>query len=293
MDIIMGITIVVCGALIAVLLAIVFFGIAGKVSGNPKTDIKKSKSSKINVKACMENDEFYQQFQPFVSAKSGKIIGCEALTRLRGKDGNVIMPSDFLPIIESEKLGTEFDLYVYKSCCKWAVSRKKENLFITCNFSRGTLSEKDIVDKIKNINDNLGVPYNTTAIEIIEDCINGNADMLYSNIRKLKKHGFKICLDDFGKDYTSLRDISAFLPNVIKLDKSILSAADAGHGKLILENLVSMAKQIGAYVLCEGVETETQVRIAKECGCDIFQGFYYYKPMDSDLFDKLLKENEI
>lgn len=240
-----------------------------------------------NIERLIDNDEFYLMFQPLVDAQSEKIIGCEALIRLRGNHGN-IMPDNFLDIIQREKLNLKFDLYVYRKCCVWARRHADENLHITCNFSRSALSCENLPQYLMKINREVGLKYSAVAIEITEDSVAPDFEQLRNNIFELKENGFSICLDDFGKAFTSLGDISRLNPDVIKIDKIMLYDAQDKQGLMVFENIVQLAKKMNSVVLCEGIETEQQRDLAKKSGCDIMQGFYFYKPLPEEEFNKLI-----
>lgn len=150
------------------------------------------------------------------------------------------------------------------------------NIKITCNFSRITLSSNGVPDYIKNINRKYNLDYSAVMIEITDDCISPDFELSKNNIKELKNSGFGICLDDFGKAFTSLSDISGLYPDVIKIDKTMLYNAKDDQGRLVFENIVQLAKKMNSTVLCEGVETMEQKKAVKAAGCEIMQGFYFY-----------------
>ena len=256
---------------------------------NTLSDIIEKDTIEKNIEKLIYNDDFYLMFQPFISAENEKIVGCEALVRLHRKKGN-IMPDNFLDIIQKEKLNLKFDLYVYRKCCMWAKKHSNSNIKITCNFSRATLSHEETPKYIKSINNELKVDFSSVAIEITEDCVVTDFELFKKNIIELKENGFNICLDDFGKAFTSLGDISKLKPDVIKIDKTMLHNADDEQGQLVFENIVQLAKKMNSIVLCEGIETEEQKNAVKAAGCDIMQGYYFYKPMHENEFDELLNQ---
>ena len=241
-----------------------------------------------NIESFIDNDEFYQLYQPFVDTKTGRVIGGEALTRLDNEKHTGVTPNRFMDAIKTEHLNIKFDLYVYRKCCLWAAQRARHKPLVTCNFSRFTLCEPEIADKIIKINNDIGAETDAVASEVIEDCVVKDFETLKNNILSLKKAGFKICLDDFGKAYSSLGDIARLLPDIIKIDKSILHEASDEQGEEIFKEVVHFAKKISKTVLCEGVETKHQAELAAKAGCDVLQGFYFYKPMKTESFDRVL-----
>ena len=113
---------------------------------------------------------------------------------------------------------------------------------------------------------------------------------MVSNLLRLKEKGVLILLDDFGKGYTSFCDLTDFDINIVKIDKSITQNATNEAGFLVLKNIIKTAKDLGFKTLCEGIETEEHKNKAIEAGCDMLQGFYFYRPMPvtklETLFDK-------
>ena len=97
-----------------------------------------------------------------------------------------------------------------------------------------------------------------------------------------------ILLDDFGKGYTSFGDLSDFDINIVKIDKSITQNATNQAGFLILKNIIRTAHDLGFKTLCEGIETDAQKKIAVEAGCDMLQGYYFYRPMSVIQFETLI-----
>ena len=98
-------------------------------------------------------------------------------------------------------------------------------------------------DYIKNINRKYNPDYSAVMIEITDDCVSPDFELLKNNIKELKNSGFGICLDDFGKTFTLLSDISGLYPDVIKIDKTMLYNAKDEQGRLVFENIVQLAKK--------------------------------------------------
>lgn len=242
-----------------------------------------------NISSYIDNDSFYQLYQPLFDAKSGKIIGCEALTRLKLDGVGEIPPARFLNAVKRENLSEKFDMYVFEKCCRWAAARTDKNIIITCNFSRTTLAGENAAAEITAIAEKTGVVRGMLAIEIVEDYFKGDFEAVRANADALKREGFKVCLDDFGKGFTSLGDLSKLSPDVIKIDKSVVDNIETEQGRVVFDNIVRLAKEMNATVLCEGIETASQSEAARAAGCDIMQGYYFFRPMPENEFDLLLK----
>ena len=111
---------------------------------------------------------------------------------------------------------------------------------------------------------------------------------MVKNLSALKSKGILILLDDFGKGYTSFCDLTELAVNIVKIDKFITQNADNQSGFLILKNIIQTACDLGFQTLCEGIETEEHRKNAADAGCDLFQGYYFYRPMPVTQLETLL-----
>ena len=113
---------------------------------------------------------------------------------------------------------------------------------------------------------------------------------MIKNLAALKKKGILILLDDFGKGHTSFGDLSEFDISIVKIDKSITQNANNQTGFLILKNIIRTAHDLGFKTLCEGIETEELKKTVVDAGCDILQGYYFYRPMPVAQFETLFNK---
>ena len=176
-------------------------------------------------------------------------------------------------------------------CCPYSNNKeKRENYVYTINFSRNTLCDECFVEKITDTVEKYGLKYSCIAIEILEDrdLANYEKELISEKLFALKEKGVKILLDDFGGGYTSFGDLASFDVSIVKIDKSITQNATEKNGFLIMKNIIHTAKDLGFQTLCEGVETEEHRRICVEAGCDMLQGFYFYRPMPVTVFEDLI-----
>ena len=244
-----------------------------------------------NIEEFIKNDSFYLMFQPFTDAKTGAVVGCEALARLKSASDEEILPGKFLASVKKEKLCREFDLYMLKKCCDWAAENSGYGIFIACNFSRTTLLSKNICGDMLAVTESYGMGTDKIIIEVADERTDENFKMLVENISDIKGAGFKICLDDFGKGYTALGELSVLLPDIIGIDKSVLYGTANDRGASVFKNAVRLAGEMKAKVLCEGIETGEQARSARDAGCDILQGYYICRPISEKELGNMLKNN--
>lgn len=247
-----------------------------------------------NIQNEIDNNRFFLEYQPIIDAKTNKIMGAEVLSRLNSPTEGVLTPYFFLSAVNSVGLNEKFDYYIFEKNCKW-ISSDKENRMkyvYTINFSRHTLCDPALADTIIAIVEKYGINYSCIAVEILEDkSLNENEKtVMIKNLTDLKEKGVLILLDDFGKGYTSFGDLTDFDISIVKIDKSITQNATNQTGFLILKNIIRTAHDLGFMTLCEGVETEEHKKVAVDAGCDILQGYYFYRPMPVTQLETLLEK---
>lgn len=242
----------------------------------------------------IDNNKFFLEYQPIIDAKTNKIMGAEVLSRLNSSTDGILTPYFFLSAVNNVGLNEKFDYYIFEKNCKW-ISSDKENRIryvYTINFSRQTLCDENLADNIIKIIEKYNIDYSCIAVEILEDkSLNDDEKIIMTkNLTRLKRKGVLILLDDFGKGYTSFGDLADFDINIVKIDKAITQSANTKAGFLILKNIIQTAHDLGFKTLCEGIETEEHKKIVVEAGCDLLQGYYFYRPMPvtqlETLFDK-------
>ena len=137
------------------------------------------------------------------------------------------------------------------------------------------------------------VPPSLLNLEITESVLIDDSRFFMDIISRLKKYGFRIEMDDFGSGYSSLNALINLTVDVLKIDMEFLQKAkNEEKSKIIISSVVRMAKALGMTVITEGVETEEHIKFLSELGVDIFQGYYYSKPLYIDDFEKKYLEQQ-
>ena len=249
-----------------------------------------------NIEKEIDNNRFFLVYQPVIDVKTRKIIGAEVLSRLNSENDGVLTPGSFLSAVDSVGINDKFDYYIFEKNCKWISNDKeqREGYKYTINFSRATVSEPEFVEKIIGIAEKYDLKTSCLAVEILEDKnLTGEAkQQMIDNLSILKEKGVSILLDDFGSGYTTFGDLQNLNVSIVKIDKSITQGATSETGFIILKNIFKTARDIGFKTLCEGVETKEHEEVAIKAGCDLLQGFYYYKPMPVAMLEKLFDNNK-
>ena len=246
-----------------------------------------------NIKKGFENQEFKMYLQFIVDSKQGKISSAETLSRWENSSGEVVFPGAYIGIMEKSGLIIRFDYYMFEKVCQKLSQWKGTELgevTLSCNLTRITISEKDFVEKIKEISDKYDFDRSKLLIEITEDSVEKNLVVAMLNIFEIKKLGFRIALDDMGSGYTSLVRLCEYPIDVVKIDREILLLAETEKGKKLFFGIVSLAHFLNLKVVCEGVETEEQKKLVVESKCDYIQGWYYSKALAESNAEDFVKE---
>ena len=248
-----------------------------------------------NIEKEIDNNRFFLEYQPVLDAKTKKIIGAEVLSRLNSESEGVLTPDSFLSAVDSVGINDKFDYYIFEKNCKWISNDKKqrEQYKYTINFSRSTLCEPQFVEKIIAIAQKYDLNFSCLAVEILEDkniTFDARKQMI-DNLSVLKAKGISILLDDLGSGYTTFGDLQNLDISVVKIDKTITQNSVTDTGFIILKNIIRTAGDIGFKTLCEGIETKEQEEAVIKAGCDLLQGFYYYRPMPVAQLEKVFNNN--
>lgn len=247
-----------------------------------------------NIHNEIESNRFFLEYQPILDAKTNKIVGAEVLSRLNSSTEGVLTPFVFLSAVNNVGLNEKFDYYIFDKNCKWIANDKENRVkyVYTINFSRSTLCDECLADRIIEIVEKYGIDYSCIAVEILEDKDLNDAEksLMVKNLTRLKEKGILILLDDFGKGYTSFGDMADFDINIVKIDKAITQNATTETGFLILKNIIKTAHDLGFRTLCEGIETEEHKEKAILAESDMLQGYYFYRPMPVTKFETLFEK---
>ena len=243
-----------------------------------------------SIKEGIAKQEFKAWFQPKYAMDGKNIIGAEALVRWY-KEDKIIGPYVFIPLCEANGLIREIDCLVLEDVCRnlqqW-LREGKNPVPISVNLSRNYLDEPDFIHRLENIIAVYQVPRHFIEFEVTESAMVGNEKKLKETIDALHNRGFKILLDDFGVGYSSIKTISDLHFDTVKIDKSFVDGIGQEQWDNIIQYTINLSKELNMKIVAEGVETKEQYEFLVKCGCDIFQGYYFDKPMDEPSFSALL-----
>lgn len=240
---------------------------------------------------ALNNGEFQVYYQPQVSITDDGVIGAEALARWIKADGKMIYPDEFIPVFEENGFITRLDLYIFEEVCKhirkW-LNQGKTICRVSVNVSQVHLRNEKFYLQYLDIMKKYDIPSQYIELELTESTIFKNKTQMISLMCSLKDAGIKIAMDDFGSGYSSLNLMKDLPIDYLKLDKEFFNTSlDSTRGKAVVKSIAEMACKLQIAVVAEGVETREQVEFLRGINCGIVQGYYYYKPMPLEEFEKL------
>lgn len=244
-------------------------------------------------KKAIERKEFCIYYQPKVDPKTKRLCGAEALVRWF-HDGKMIPPGIFIPIIEKEGLVSALDYHVLKLVCEdireW-VEAGLEPVRVSTNFSKLHLLEQDFSKRVLGIIDEYHVNHKYLNIEMTESSGYANMNALTSFLSDMKKNQIYVSMDDFGTGYSSLSMLGDMEWDEIKIDKSLVDMIESSQEKAtMVKNIIQIIHDLNRVVICEGVETKTQLEFLSDTECHMIQGYYFDKPLPKDDFRNRLEK---
>lgn len=242
---------------------------------------------------ALAEKQFVVYYQPQYDHSTGGLLGAEALVRWLHPDRGMISPGVFIPIFEKNGFITKLDLYVFKQVCLFLRKCRERGMPmvpISVNFSRYDIFQPDFVEQLEAIRKVNDVPVKYLRVELTESAIIGGSQHVNEVVKKLRRFGYVVEMDDFGSGYSSLNVLRELELDLIKLDMLFLSEkSEDNRGGTIISSIVRMAKWLNLPVIAEGVETMKQADFLRSIGCNYIQGYLYSKPLPEKEYEAVLK----
>lgn len=239
-----------------------------------------------------EAGEFTFYTQPVVDITCGKPVSMEALVRWV-KDGCVISPGEYIPLLERSGYVVMLDQYIWERVFerqRAMLDQGVETITCSVNVSRIDFELIDVAQLFASLKEKYRIDPQMIGIEVTESAYVDNYDRVQKTISRLHELGFRIYLDDFGSGYSNLNSLSDMKLDILKLDMKFVQGKDEQKTIKIMESIINMAHLLNLPVVCEGVETEAQLRMVKALGIYYVQGYYYYRPFPYDRMEEILRE---
>lgn len=251
-------------------------------------------SLEADLRFAVERNELSMHYQPLIRLKDGSLKGFEALLRWTHPQKGLISPAQFIPIAEESGLIIPITKWILKETCSQIVAWQKLNLssddlLISVNISGKHLTDENLVEDVRRILEETNLAPTSLKLEITESAAMENPQQSIQILNDLKKLGIQLSIDDFGTGYSSLSYLHRLPFDALKIDRSFVSeVGERGENSEILQTVVSLAKNLRMRTYAEGIETEAQLAVLQNLGCDYGQGYLMSKPLPKEQMEQMI-----
>lgn len=239
-----------------------------------------------DLQRAIENQQLYLNYQPIVSLETGKINCVEALVRWKHDSLGIIPPDKFIPICEETGQIIALGQWVLSEACSQLVAWQKDladnfSLTVSINLSRIQIYHPELIPQIDHLLESLNLTGKDLKLEITESTLMENTSAVTKVLEQLKEREIKLCLDDFGTGYCSLSYLRYLPVDTVKIDRSFIGPEINNTNYDITKAIINLAHSLDLDVIAEGIETEAQLKILKDLGCEYGQGYLFAPALNS------------
>jgi diguanylate cyclase (GGDEF)-like protein/PAS domain S-box-containing protein len=251
-----------------------------------------------DLRRALDKGEFDIYYQPIVALETQRVIGFEALLRWHHPSRGLVMPDEFINIVEETSLVVPIGWWVIERACnqlaKWQrLFPVSPPLAMSINVSGKLFLTDDMAKRLAALLEDCGVPPQSIRLEITERVVMDHGDLVLSTLSDLRDLGVELHVDDFGTGYSSLTYLQRFRYDSLKIDRSFVSTmSEKVDSSAIVEAIISLGATLGMKVVAEGVETPEQFKRLRAMNCPAAQGFWFCRPLHQDAVNDYLRAGE-
>ena len=249
-----------------------------------------------DLRFAIERNEFELYYQPIVGLENSSLVGFEALVRWNHPQRGLVPPNEFIPISESTGLIIPMTVQILHSACQQIVEWQERNpngtpLSVAVNLSGKHFGHPALVEQIKTVIAETGIDPTNLKLELTEGAVMENAETAILMLQQIKETGVQISIDDFGTGYSSLSYLHRFPIDLLKVDRSFVSAMEENseNGEIV-RTVIALAKALNLKVVAEGIESVHQFHQLRILGCEYGQGYLFSKPLPVADIERLLAD---
>ena len=232
---------------------------------------------------------------PKMDVVTEEVVGAEAVVRYHHKDLGIVDPGKYITLLEETKLSHFLDLYVFEEVCKTLRRWEMDDmpmLPVSVNFAGATLRQESVAEKMLGLVEKYHVSCEYLEVEVSESYADMNQEMLAETSNKIRKENVRVVLDHFGAKDSSFSILSIMEFDGLKLDRSLVAnIVGNSRSQIVAKAVIDVCRQLGVHVAAAGVETQDQLNVLKELGCDYAQGTLFNKPITIDTFEVRYMKN--
>ena len=250
-----------------------------------------------DLRRALDSYEFEVYYQPKFNIQSQlpELAGAEALVRWNHPELGMIPPDDFIPLLEKNGQIRLVDQNVWEEAARQTVRWREEygvTIPVSVNLSRVDVFDPGLESALDLILQYHELDHKSFRLEVTETAYTENADQVIRVVESLREKGYVVEMDDFGTGYSSLNMLSAMPVDVLKMDRAFVRNIEHEEKDIHLVALIlDIAKNLKIPVVAEGVETAEQVRLLKDLGCQLVQGYYFSRPLQALEFEETYIRN--
>jgi len=245
---------------------------------------------------ALKNNEFVLHYQPQLDLNTGKMVGVEALIRWNSPEAGLVLPGKFIAVAEESGLIVQIGEWVIQEVCRQIRSWQDAGyvpLVVAVNLSAIQFRRGDIVDTVTQALKKARVAPEWLELELTESILIQDVERTLSMVEQLKSTNIRLSIDDFGTGYSSLAYLKRFKVDKLKIDQSFIRNLEVDRDDAaIVRSIIQLAHGLDLRVIAEGVESDKQLAILRNYGCDEVQGYFYSHPLPPEKLVKFLKRRK-
>jgi diguanylate cyclase (GGDEF)-like protein len=245
----------------------------------------------MDLREALDAEQFALVYQPTFDLADMRVTAVEALLRWNHPSRGLVMPTEFIPILESSGMIGSVGRWVLHNACRAGAAwhRQGHPIGLAVNVSGHQLDRPDLVEDVRNALDQSGLDPKALILEITETALMRDIEATIRHLEAIKELGVRIAIDDFGTGYSSLDHLRRFPVDALKIDQSFIARMlEDQEGQTLIHTLVQLGKALHIETFAEGIEEQPQLERLRDESCDTGQGFYFARPMSPKDLDAFL-----